>query len=144
MTAPLQLFGLQAGIEAAIGVAQAPKGRTMSSSSRTERIRELNDAFRKTLDGGQCLFTAGVSDMGIPFATAALAAVRAFDAFDADNDPHGEHDFGAFEIAERKLFWKIDYYDNSLEFGSNDPADPAQTKRVLTIMLAEESLAPPH
>lgn len=37
MTAPLQLFGLQAGIEAAIGVAQAPKGRTMSSSSRTER-----------------------------------------------------------------------------------------------------------
>ena len=50
----------------------------------------------------------------------------------------GEHDFGSFTVGEEQLFWKIDYYDLSLEFGSNDPADPSQTKRVLTIMLAEE------
>ncbi len=110
----------------------------MSAPSRTDRIRELNDAFRTTLEGGRCLFTSGVSDMGVPFAAAALAAVRAFGEFTPDNDPYGEHDFGAFRIGEERLFWKIDYYDNSLDFGSNDPADPAQTKRVLTIMLAEE------
>ena len=137
MTATLQPFGLPAGIEAAIGADSVSKGRTMSASSRTDRIRDLNDAFRTT-QGGLCFFTAGVSDMGISFSTAALAAVRGFGDFSADNNPHGEHDFGSFQIGEERLFWKIDYYDLSLEFGSKDPADPAQTKRVLTIMLAEE------
>jgi hypothetical protein len=138
VTAALQPFGLSAGIEAAIGAASLSKGRTMSAQSRTDRIRELNDAFRITLEGGKCLFTPGVSDMGVPFATAALAIVKAFKEFTSDNDPYGEHDFGAFEIGEERLFWKIDYYDTTLRFGSKDPADPAQTKRVLTIMLVEE------
>lgn len=138
MTAPLQPFGSLAGIEAAIGADSMSKGRTMSVISRTDRIRELNDAFRKTLQGGQCLFTPGVSDLGIPFSMTAFAAVSSFSEFTTDNDPYGEHDFGAFQIGEERLFWKIDYYDLSLEFGSNDPADAAQTKRVLTIMLAEE------
>lgn len=53
-------------------------------------------------------------------------------------DVYGEHDFGSFEIGEEHLFWKIDYYDLSLLYGSKDPADATQTKRVLTIMLAEE------
>jgi len=138
LTAPLQPFGSLAGIEAAIGADSMSKGRTMSVISRTDRIRELNDAFRKTLQGGQCLFTPGVSDLGIPFSMTAFAAVSSFSEFTTDNDPYGEHDFGAFQIGEERLFWKIDYYDLSLEFGSNDPADAAQTKRVLTIMLAEE------
>lgn len=36
------------------------------------------------------------------------------------------------------IFWKIDYYDRKVEFGSENPADPAQTTRVLTLMLAQE------
>jgi hypothetical protein len=138
LTAPLQPFGFPDGIEAAIGAGSVPKGRTMSPTARNIRIRDLNDAFRTTLEGGKCLFTAGVSDLGVAFATEALAAVRSFEDFTPDNDPYGEHDFGSVVIGDQRLFWKIDYYDLSLEFGSNDPADAAQTKRVLTIMLAEE------
>jgi len=59
-----------------------------------------------------------------------------FDAFTPENNPHGEHDFGAFENEGRRIFWKIDCYDAACEFGAEDPADPAQTTRVLTIMLA--------
>jgi len=68
----------------------------------------------------------------------ALALVRRFEDFTPDNDPHGEHDFGSFTHGGQKLFWKIDYYDSACEFGSENPADAAQTTRVLTIMLADE------
>lgn len=110
----------------------------MSTTNRAERIRELNDAFRTTLKGGKCFMTSGVSGMGLPFSTAAQAAVKSFSDFNADNDPYSEHDFGSVQISDERVFWKIDYYDLSMDFGSNDPADPTQTTRVLTIMLAEE------
>jgi hypothetical protein len=87
---------------------------------------------------GQTYFTSGVSALGIAFSAEALAAVRRFDAFTPDNDPPEEHDFGAVTVAGQELFWKIDNYDLSRRFGSEDPADPAQTVRVMTIMLAEE------
>lgn len=74
----------------------------------------------------------------VPFTTAALAAVKPFDIFTPGDNPFGEHDFGSFESDENGLFWKIDYCDHSLYFGSKDPADPAQTKYVLTTMRAEE------
>jgi hypothetical protein len=65
-----------------------------------------------------------------------LEAVANFDRFDEDNDPYGEHDFGALEIEGERLFFKIDYYDQSLSAHSPDASEV--TKRVLTIMLAEE------
>lgn len=110
----------------------------ITEQDNTTRIRELNDAFRRTGEAGRVLFTAGVSALGVAFSHQALSTVRQFDAFNEGNDPHGEHDFGAFDHDGEKLFWKIDYYDAACEFGSEDPADPAQTTRVLTIMLARE------
>ena len=103
-----------------------------------EQIRTLNDAFRTTMTGGKVLLTGGVDALPSDVKALVLRRVATFSEFTADNDPHGEHDFGSFEIAGRKLFWKIDYYDAAMEFGSEDPADPSNTTRVLTIMLAEE------
>jgi hypothetical protein len=68
----------------------------------------------------------------------ALQLVSVFYQFSGDNDPHGEHDFGSFELADCIFFWKIDYYDARCEFGSEDPSDPKQTTRVLTLMLSSE------
>ena len=103
-----------------------------------ERIRELNDRFRTTMTGGRVMMTAGVDALPSDVKAMAIRRVATFSDFTPDNDPHKEHDFGSFTVAGRKFFWKIDTYDKAMEFGSEDPADPSKTTRVLTIMLAEE------
>ena len=106
--------------------------------SSAARIAALNDALRRHSTGGRLFLTSGVARMGDEAVTMVLATVAAFTAFTDDNDPHGEHDFGAFEHDGVLLFWKVDYYDSDLRYGSPDPANPAVTTRVLTIMLADE------
>jgi hypothetical protein len=108
------------------------------SDPRIARIRELNDLLRHTGMGGAVVWTTGVHALGPDALLQIAKAVETFDSFDEGNDPYGEHDFGAFEAAGKSLFWKIDYYDPTLTAGSEDPADPQSTCRVLTVMLAEE------
>lgn len=104
-----------------------------------DRIRDLNDRFRRLRQGSGTVFiTAGIQDRGPVFVTEAICAVRSFDKFTPDNDPHGEHDFGALDVKGTRVFWKIDYYDPTLAAGSEDPADETKTYRVLTVMLALE------
>ena len=88
--------------------------------------------------GGRVVVTAGVFNMGPVRVSEIMTQVRGFDSFTPDNDPYGEHDFGAFEHGGERFFWKIDYYDKELNGGSPDPSDPDQTCRVLTVMLASE------
>ena len=111
---------------------------TSTTMSTAERIRALNDAFRRTFVGGMVMITAGVEALPDEQRRSMLAKVRAFDTFTEDNDPHGEHDFGAVDEGGVCYFWKVDAYDRATEFGSPDPADPAVTTRVLTIMRADE------
>jgi hypothetical protein len=56
----------------------------------------------------------------------------------AHNDPHQERDFGSFEFLDRRWCFKIDYFDLSMHCGSPDPADPAVTTRVMTVMAVED------
>ena len=112
------------------GIAPPPAGAA--------RIAALNDQLRCLGEGGQVVVTAGVLSLGEADVREIVAAVRAFDRFCDDNDPHGEHDFGALEVAGRRIFFKIDYYDQTLTAASPDPVDPDITRRVMTIMLAEE------
>lgn len=106
--------------------------------ANTAEIRRLNDEFRTTLTGGRVLITIGVQQLPESVQQDAFDRVRTFNAFTEDNDPYGEHDFGRFEESGNAFFWKIDYYDQSLRYGSVDPADPEKTTRVLTLMLTSE------
>lgn len=105
---------------------------------KTARIRALNDMLRTTFTGGRVMTSAGVATLGDSDRAAVLEKIRAFSAFDSGNDPHGEHDFASVEHDGVRYFAKIDYYTPDLSAGSEDPLDPAQTARVMTIMRADE------
>jgi hypothetical protein len=112
--------------------------RRKVSSVLSSKICSLNDAFRQTFIGGRVMMTDGINALPDAIKAQVLSSVREFTDFTPDDDPHGEHDFGAFEVDGEKFLWKIDYYDKSLDGGSEDPANPDVTTRVLTIMLASE------
>jgi Protein of unknown function (DUF3768) len=106
--------------------------------TRSDAIRVLNDNFRSTFVGGRVVMTQGVSELRLDTKARLINAVQSFEQFTTDNDPHREHDFGEIEIDGESYFWKIDYYDFEMDGGSEDPANPEKTTRVLTIMRADE------
>ena len=110
----------------------------MDTETTTARIRALNDAVRMRPYNGDMFVTRGIADLPWHEQAAILTRVQTFDDFTEDNDPWREHDFGSFEHNGRTIFWKVDCYDLLLKNGSRDPSDPALTRRVLTIMLADE------
>ncbi|SEN80135.1 Protein of unknown function [Roseovarius tolerans] len=110
-------------------------------------LARQNDQFRSRLGVpvfgtdllGRFVFTPGIEALSPESQIDIWFQVRDFNVFTEDNDPYGEHDFGAIDHAEAgKVFWKIDYYDPSFTMGSEDPKDFAKTRRVLTVMLASE------
>ena len=126
-----------------------------SAREQTARIARLNDLARRSM-GVACTAVATVGFRSLPEADQSQVRelIETFDAFDEDNDPHGERDFGTiYQLGDgrwtterprsrdderERVFWKLDYYDRDLRFGSEDAADPAVTRRMLTIMLADE------
>ena len=114
---------------------------------RAAKIAEQNDLFRTTWGAdpsvqGQIVVTQGVSALSLIAQMRIMGAVKAFATFTEDNDPYGDHTFGAFEVTDEGeailLFWKIDLYDTDYTFGSDTPEDTAVTRRVLTIMQRRE------
>jgi len=128
---------------------------TSDPIERTEAIRKLNEQARSN-PGIACRanITIGFQSLSEADRIGALSQIVAFSNFTGDNDPHGEQDFGAVyrlpsgewsqhrpeddKQISKTVFWKIDYYDNALELGSDCPWDSTKTTRVMTIMLASE------
>ena len=106
--------------------------------SKTARIRALNDELRQNFAEGLAVMTPGIAALGGEAVARIVKTVAVFDDVCHANDPHQEHDFGAFDADGHWVFFKIDYFDETLSYHSPDPADPSVTKRVITIMLAEE------
>lgn len=115
------------------------KTHAQMPTSRVGRIAYLNDRLRRQLKGGQLAVTGGIIELcGGVHVPEIVECVRAFNTFSADNDPYCERDFGAFDFQGHRINWKIDYYDLDMRYQSVDPADPAITIRLLTVMLAAE------
>ena len=127
----------------------------VSTANQRERIAILNDRARQAM-GVACTLVATVGFRSLPEVDQSRVRelIETFDAFDEDNDPRGERDFGTIyqlgdgcwtterprlsEDERERVFWKLDYYDRDLRFASDDAADPAVTRRVLTVMLSDE------
>lgn len=107
---------------------------------KTKRIAELNDYLRTTFNpaAGMVMITPGINALEEPDKLAIIGLVKTCNTFFEDNDPYGEHDFGSVMHKGNKVYWKIDYYSSDMEGGSEDPSDPEETLRVMTIMLAHE------
>ena len=106
--------------------------------SNISEIALQNDNFRKHLSQGTLVLTQGIRSNTKEDLEAIITKVRTFDTFDENNDPYGERDFGTFDYKGRRIFWKIDYYDQEFLYLSPDVSNPRLTNKVLTIMYAEE------
>jgi hypothetical protein len=111
-----------------------PAEKSPESRSRVERIAHLNDEFRRSGPNENWVATFGA--LALSDFPGIVIAVQDFDTFTPDNDPYGEHDFGSINWHQEKTFWKIDYYDQALQYW-HDPLDP-DCRRVLTVLLASE------
>lgn len=65
-------------------------------------------------------------------------ALAGFNDWSDGDDPHGEHDFGAFDLFGQRLCFKIDYFHPDYDTLSPVPPSIELCRRVLTIMLADE------
>lgn len=113
------------------------------TATKTKMIRDQNDRLRRgdVSIPGKMIFTTGLQRLLTDNNKApqeVILLVATYDDFSRDNDPHLEHDFGAFEFCGEKVFWKIDYYDEAILYGSNDPSNLTKTMRMLTVFLARE------
>ena len=113
----------------------------------TELIAGQNDAFRHSIlrttpvadaPQGQFVMTRGVAALGPDAQLALTRRVASFDAFNADSHPHGWHEMGVIDFDGTTTWFKLDLYDVDYQYGSPEPSDPAQTRRVLTLLLPSE------
>ena len=105
------------------------------------KIAKLNDDLRQNLftPGSNRVFvSAAVSSLPYLERALLLDKVQKFNDFNPDNDPYQEHDFARIEHNGINYFWKIDYYNKTMDAGSDDPSNPDITTRALTIMRADE------
>jgi hypothetical protein len=82
--------------------------------TKTAQIRALNDAMRQSLVGGMAVTTPGIAALGQEAVARTIKTIEVYDDFCHANDPHEEHDFGAFDADGKRVSFKIDYYDESL------------------------------
>lgn len=108
-----------------------------------KRIARLNDIFRASIlkpdqqsKLGHFFCTASIMSLPMNDVKCIVEKVALFNDFNESNDPYGEHDFGSFSFKDKKVYWKIDYENPSVEYNAQDSSnDP---NRILTILFSHE------
>ena len=132
-------------------VAPSPEAQ---ETTRTAEVARLNDAARAgALANSRTVLTRALADLlAGDSEDPAIRQVRLFQGqctlrrlvnetpIDPGNDPHGERDFGVVTYLDRKIFWKVDVYENdgTYSWGTETPWDAKTSYRVVTIMLATD------
>lgn len=115
----------------------------VATKSRTEQIAILNDRARQGLDPrSRTIFTTnlldGLSDGSrredILAQAKIMKAMRQCEF--APDSP--ERDMAWFEVDGVRIMMKIDYFDETFDWGSEDPADASKTRRAITLMKPED------
>jgi hypothetical protein len=114
------------------------KDQLRPTQAKVARIRELNDQLRRTFQGGRIVRTSSIAHLPDLEQERIYTALKKFEDFKPENDPNGEHDMVFFDVDGSAYIAKIDYYDVDERLLSDDPSDPKITKRVMTIMRADE------
>ena len=117
-----------------------------AAEARAVLIARDNDHFRRAQMGqgttylrGYTVATPGIGNLPDETRAAIIEALRDFEEWEPGNDPYGEHDFMSLTVSGEKVLAKIDCFDGpDCRYGSEDPTDPSQCFRVMTIMLAAE------
>lgn len=125
-----------------------------ADTDRTAEIAALNDAARAgNLVTSKTVFTRALADilagddpdpgtrqLNLMMGQRVLRRLINETPIDPGNDPHGERDFGVVTYLDRKIFWKVDVYENDgrFEWGASEPGDAQRSFRLVTIMLATD------
>ncbi|PKP97035.1 MAG: hypothetical protein CVT74_15310 [Alphaproteobacteria bacterium HGW-Alphaproteobacteria-13] len=105
---------------------------------RRATIARYNDRLRSTGEDGWTYMSSRIAKLPIAIQEDVIRAIRLFDDFTPENDPHGEHDGATLDVGEFRICWRINYYTPGRRDGDKmDAADPAVTLRVMTIMFVE-------
>ena len=114
-------------------------------TDQISRIAVLNDRVRQGLDPrARIVITAAcaaaLTDGDSLQETVGIYGdlLMAIDRCNFAPDECVERRRGEVTFRGRQIRFAIDYYDLSIEWGSENPADPAVTTRVMTIMLPED------
>ena len=90
----------------------------------TNWICVLNDELRHKLTESTVVMTQGVAALGREAVARIVKTISVFDDFCHANDPHQEHDFGAFEAEGHTLFFKSIIWIAPLLFTRPTPLIP--------------------
>lgn len=82
------------------------KAQYTAMKSAAMSLAEINDKIRQRPQ--MWVFTRGVRSLPGEKIEQIIKLVKEFNTFNEDNDPYGEHDFGAFDFEGTKYFWKIE------------------------------------
>ena len=115
-------------------------GKKIEQRSAKEATALLNDRFRQgDRSLGEYKLSRQVLALPKHKQKQLFKELHEFSDFNYENDPHDERKQGTLILENVVYIWKIDYLDISMTMLSEDPSDPNQTTRILSIIRKDET-----